>query len=220
MGHEGFTNPGRRSKLLRSQQLGNWIDVRQDDAGQEVRAARGRHGISPGPDPAAHRADEQPHRSLPGARQGLSRTARPLEDGLTAPPAARVPEARRPGTVSAAYRRAGSPPLTPLASRSAPRKSTGAPRAFLCALDRQYGETRRTQLRGPRSEARGGPPGQTGRGLLPRAVRGDSRARRSDRVGQRLDPPVLPPDRRIPRESLRGGQDPRRLPEAGGPAPG
>src|SRR5207244_1691349 len=65
-----------------------------------------------------------------------------------------------------------------------------------------------------------GPPGQTGRGLLPRAVRGDSRARRSDRVGQRLDPPVLPPDRRIPRESLRGGQDPRRLPEAGGPALG
>src|SRR5205814_180856 len=32
--HEDFTNRCRLSKLLRSQQLGNWIDVRQDDAGQ------------------------------------------------------------------------------------------------------------------------------------------------------------------------------------------
>src|SRR2546428_9907527 len=69
---------------------------------------------------------------------------RPPQDGLTTPSPARVPEARRPGAVSAAHRRAGSPPLTPLASRGAPRKSTGAPRAFLCALDREYGETRRT----------------------------------------------------------------------------
>src|SRR5207244_1088323 len=139
---------------------------------------------------------------------GLPRAARLAQDGVPTPPPARVPEARRPGTISAAHRRAGSPPLTPLASRWAPRKSTGAPCAFLCALDRQYGETRRTQLCGPRSEARGGPPGQTGRGLLPPAVRGDGRARHSHGVGQRLHPPVLSPDRRIPRESVRRRQDP------------
>src|SRR2546422_4576485 len=35
----------------------------------------------PGPDRAAHRADQQPYRSLPGQPEGFPRAARALEDG-------------------------------------------------------------------------------------------------------------------------------------------
>src|SRR2546426_12806025 len=122
-------------------------------------------------------------RSLPGQPEGFPRAARALEDGEPAPPPAGVSEAHRPGTLSAAHRRAGSPPLAELASRWAPpEEHRGRPRVFLCALDRQQSEARRTRVCGARPEARGGPPGQAGRGLLPPAVRGDGRPR--DEIGR------------------------------------
>src|SRR6266516_24865 len=74
----------------------------------------------------------------------------------------------------------------------------GASCVFLCALDRHYGEARRTRVCGTPAEARGGTPRETGRGLLSLAVRGDRRPRHGDGVGQRLDPAVLSPDRRVP----------------------
>src|SRR5207244_9328150 len=101
-----------------------------------------------------------------------------------------------------------------------PGKSTGAPGVFLIALDRQYGEARRTQFRGPALEAGSGPVGQTGGGILPAAVRRDGGAGHGHRVRQRLDPPVLSPPSRVPREELCRWEDPRRVLETRGAALG
>src|SRR5881396_1951839 len=48
--------------------------------------------------------------------------ARPPQDGQPAPAPAGIPEAHRPGALSAAHRRAGSPPLMQRASRWASRQ--------------------------------------------------------------------------------------------------
>ena len=55
-------------------------------------------------------------------------------------------------------------------------------------------------------------------GSAPRAVRRHGGARGGDRLPQHLHPPVLPAHRRVPREDLRRGQDPGRVPQARGPA--
>ena len=62
--------------------------------------------------------------------------------------------------------------------------------------------------------------GQAGRGLRGGTVRRHDGAGRGDRLPQHLHPPVLPPHRRVSREDLRRGQDPRRVPQARGPALG
>src|SRR5512135_3724720 len=99
---------------------------REDDAGHEARAARPGYGIDPRTGRVAHRADQPPHGSLPGSRQGLPRAARLAQAGFEAPAPAGIPEADRSREVPSAHRRAGSPPLRITASRWAPRKSTGA----------------------------------------------------------------------------------------------
>src|SRR6266566_4603146 len=90
-----FTKGSKPVNLRRFQRLGNRDDVRQDDAGQETRAARPGHRLEPGPGSAAHRAHQQPHGSLPGPRQGLPRATRPAAYGQPRPPPAGVLEAHR-----------------------------------------------------------------------------------------------------------------------------
>ena len=100
-------------------------DRPQGRSHQDVCHQGRRHGFarSPGRDPV--RTDHQPHRAFQDPREGQSFAARPAQDGLAAPPVARLPQAHRRGALQDASSRSSAFAAERFRARNCPRASVG-----------------------------------------------------------------------------------------------